>query len=685
MKENCVISVALPTPLRKLFDYLPPIDPINLDTLTPGLRVLVPFGRSQRMGVIVEIKNHSLYERSKLKHIQEILDTKPLLPASIQNLIRWASDYYQAALGEVFSVALPVWLRKGKAIPVASEKGSDEKEKKKATPEMPILLNKEQETAVQAICQSLGKFQTFLLEGITGSGKTEVYMQVIAKVLSEKKQALVLVPEIGLTPQMLERFSQRFQAPIAVLHSSISEKKRFLAWQSAQTGEAAIVIGTRSAVFTPLLSPGVFIIDEEHDSSFKQQDSFRYHARDLMILRGSMENCPVVLGTATPSLETLQNVHTQRYRQLRLSARAGNAKLPEVQMIDIRHKNLDEGLSSDLLQEMKKHLAEKGQVLLFLNRRGFAPVLMCYDCGYVANCKHCDARLTLHYHQKKLCCHHCEFTQAVFEKCPACESLNLNALGVGTERLEEALMRHFPDKNIVRIDKDTTRKKGALQNAVARVKTGEADILLGTQMIAKGHHFPNVTLVVILDIDHALFSSDFRSLEHLGQLLTQVSGRAGREERMGKCVLQSCHPQHPLLSNLLTKGYASFAEQLLLERRNAGLPPYSYQALMRCEAKTLAQAMQFLNFFKQRWVKKNAANEANKINAPSSMHGLTLLGPVSSPMERRAGRFHAQLLIQAPQRKVLQALLKWWIQEAESAPLGKAVRWSLDVDPIDMY
>ncbi len=679
--ERRVLKVALKAPFRRCFDYLPPIEqniitshsihstnPIPSPLILPGMRVRVPFGKSERIGMVVEIAEHSEFELDKLKNIHEILDPQPLFSESLLKLIHWASDYYHCPLGEVFERALPTWLRKGNIIEHPSKQYHDKVFEEKA---LKKILNQEQEHAVTAICKKFGQYQTFLLDGITGSGKTEVYLQVIEKTLEENKQALILVPEIGLAPQMLERFEARFNVPIALLHSSVSEKKRYIAWNMARTGEAPIVIGTRSAAFIPLYQPGIFIIDEEHDPSFKQQEGFRYHARDLIIMRASIEQVPVVLGTATPSLESLQNADLGRYKPLRLSQRAGDAKPPMVQILDIRHKKLDEGLSAQLIQEIKQTIDKNEQVLLFLNRRGFAPVLMCFDCGYVSPCQHCDARLTLHYQPKRLRCHHCDASLPVYTHCPQCQSTQLHPLGVGTERLEAALMQHFSNHSLVRIDKDTTRRKGTLEQAVEQVRSGQAHILFGTQMIAKGHHFPNVTLVAILDIDNALFSSDFRSTERLGQLLTQVAGRAGRASKLGTCLLQTCHPEHPLLKILLNQGYRAFAEHILSERKMANLPPFSYQALIRSDAKTNQEAFLFLQSLKK---------EILSLKHPS----IELFGPVTAPMEKRAGRFHAQLLLQSKERSAIKRIMKTVMETVENLNSGNKIRWSLDIDPQEM-
>lgn len=616
-----ILRVAIPVPLRQLFDYLPPIESLAVK-LVPGMRVLVPFGRRTTIGIIVETTDYTEHPIAKLKRIQACLDKEPLFPKTILSLIQWASRYYQGALGEVFEIALPKKLRqKPKETSCTPEKKHKKKSHQEAaislaSPVSPALaLNDAQEQAIDSITHHFGKFKTFLLDGVTGSGKTEVYIRVVEAALRAGKQALLLVPEIGLTPQLLSRFQERFSVPIATLNSSLTDKQRFLAFENAKTGFASIVIGTRLAAFVPLKNPGVFIIDEEHDASFKQQEGFRYHARDLLILRGSLEKCPVVLGSATASLETLHNTHTGRFHHLSLPYRAGNAIFPTLQILDVRYKKCTEGLSSELIVTMREHIANKGQVLLFLNRRGYAPVLMCFSCDWIATCKNCDAKMTLHQRSETLQCHHCELTIPLYKECPCCKTKNPKPVGMGTERLEATLQETFKTSTIVRIDRDTTRKKGELKQAIDLIQAGKADILIGTQMIAKGHHFPNVTLVGILDIDHALFSIDFRSSEKMGQLITQVAGRSGRAERPGHVILQTCHPEHPLLKQLLEKGYSEFANSLLTERKMTNLPPYSYHALIRAEAKFLQKALAFLNF-----VKKEAMRNAMPL--------LTISGPV---------------------------------------------------------
>ncbi len=535
-----------------------------------------------------------------------------------------------------------------------------------------LQLNPEQQTAIAAVIGELGKFAVFLLEGITGSGKTEVYMQVIRTVLERGQQVLVLVPEINLTPQLEERFRQRFSVAMTLSHSNLTDKQRHAAWLNMQQGMSAILLGTRSALFTPMKRPGLIILDEEHDASFKQQEGFRFSARDVAIMRGKLLNIPVLLGSATPSLESLHNAYQQRYRHLVLSQRAGSAVEPTLHLLDIRNKKLHHGLSEALINELRKVLASGEQVLIFLNRRGFAPTLICHACGWVARCRHCDANLVIHNYEKQLHCHHCGREQRLPPLCPACKTGGLMPLGLGTERVEGALRELFPDKILVRLDRDTTQRKGSLERYLVQINDGKADIILGTQMLAKGHHFPNVTLVAIVDVDSGLFSIDYHATERLAQMITQVSGRAGRAEKSGRVILQTRHPDHALLNTLIREGYRRFADTALAERQHALLPPFSYQALLRAQAGNANMPLAFL--------------QAVATLAKTHKSGqIQILGPVAAPMEKRAGLYRYQLLFQCDKRSELQKCLAELIANIDSIAHAKKIRWSLDVDPVDLY
>jgi primosomal protein N' (replication factor Y) len=532
-----------------------------------------------------------------------------------------------------------------------------------------LPLNSEQQQAVDTIKATEG-FHSFLLEGITGSGKTEVYLQLIEHYLQQGKQALVLVPEIGLTPQTLNRFQRRFRCPIITLHSAMTDNERLKAWEKARRGKAGIVIGTRSAVFTPLANPGIIIIDEEHDSSFKQQDGFRYSARDVAIKRAATEKTPIVLGSATPSLESLHNALTGRYQHLQLTQRATGATAPRFELLDIRHAPMDEGFSPELLRAIRGELNAGNQVLVFINRRGFSPVLICHDCGFVAQCHHCDARLTVHYQQRLLRCHHCESQQPLPSQCPECHGNHLDFQGIGTERSEQALQRLFPNTPVLRIDRDTTSRKYAMQEMIEQIHRGEPSILVGTQMLAKGHHFADVTLVAVLDADGGLFSADFRAPEKMGQLLIQVAGRAGREQKPGRVIIQTHQPDHPLMISLVNDSYQQFARQLLEERKSRHLPPFSHLALVKAEARSIELPEQFLRELRQ-------AIEANT--------DVQMIGPLPAPMARRAGHFRVQLLLQSGQRSSLHQAVTRLCSAGDANPLGKKVRWHIDIDPIEAF
>jgi len=678
-----VLRIAVPSPLRRSFDYQLPIDfPADkIAGLKPGIRVLVPFGTRQLVGILLEVVDTSDIPADKMKAALSVLDEQALYPQHLMELFIWAAHYYQHPIGDVFSTLLPALLRQGKPAAIKQRKArASDSPLPPSLKDSALQLNAEQLAASTQIIQSLNEYRCFLLDGITGSGKTEVYLQTIAEVIANRRQALVLVPEISLTPQTINRFGQRFDCPVAVLHSGLTPRERLNAWLQAANGEAGVVIGTRSALFTPMARPGILIIDEEHDSSFKQQEGFRYSARDLGIMRAKSENIPVVLGSATPSLESLHNASNGRYQHLQLSIRAGAASVPVYRLVDTNGMVMQDGFCEPVLELIKEHLQKSSQVLVFINRRGFSPTLQCMDCGWVAECKRCDARFTLHRLPPHLRCHHCETRMPVAGSCPQCQSKKLQALGVGTERSEALLTRLFPDTRIIRVDRDSTRRKHDLNDLLAEVHTGKSCILTGTQMLAKGHHFPGVTLVVVLDADGGLFSADFRGQEHMAQLLVQVAGRAGRAEAPGEVVIQTRHSTHETLQNLINHGYPQFAQTLLQERNAAGMPPFSHLALIRAEAGNNQNPERFLN--KARRLSAGLIQQY-RLNAGNGAQ-LSLLGPLPAPMEKRAGKFRAQLLLQAQHRSSLQLLLRKLCPELEAMKESRLVRWSIDVDPVDM-
>lgn len=543
--------------------------------------------------------------------------------------------------------------------PAASLYGEDE----------PLTLNSQQAAALASIRSGQGKFTAYLLEGITGSGKTEIYLQAIADMLEQDRQVLVLVPEISLTPQTVRRFARRFNREIAVFHSGLGDTERMTAWLRARDGRADIIIGTRSAIFTPLARPGLIIVDEEHDPSYKQQDGFRYSGRDLAIYRARQLNIPVVLGSATPSLESLNNAISGRYEYLQLTERAGDACHPTFRLLDLKGEALTDGFAEALLQIIRSHLEQQNQVLVFLNRRGFAPIQLCRACGWIATCERCDTSYTLHRQPAALICHHCDSSRPIPTQCPECQSAELAVMGMGTEKTEQTLQDCFPGFPVYRIDRDSTRSRERMQAVFDKVDSGAPCLLVGTQMLAKGHHFPNVTLVAVIDADAGLFSADFRGQEHMGQLLTQVAGRAGRGDKPGEVVIQTYNSTHPTLQSLVTAGYCPFARQLLDERRLGKLPPFTYMALVRAEAATRALPAQFLADIRQ--------------VAEASPSGATLLGPMPSPMEKRGGLFRLQLLVEADKRAAVQHCAATLIRAMEAHPDARKVRWSVDIDPVD--
>ena len=665
-RELAILRVAICFPLRHSFDYLPPQD-WNGEILKPGVRIKVPFGQRTTVGILLELGSKPRIDVTKLKHAIEILDNEPLLSEELIELNIWVSDYYHHPIGEVMLNNLPKLLREGKAA-----------ELQKTLIDVPpsakvpsIQLNKEQQEAVNSIDIN-NSFKVFLLDGITGSGKTEVYLRVIEKIINNGRQALVLVPEISLTPQTVARFQSRFSTHVAVLHSRLTDRKRLNAWLMAKQNLAPIIIGTRSAVFVPLSKLGMIILDEEHDLSFEQQSGLRYSARNVAIIRGKLENVSVILGSATPSLESLYNAQRKHYARLQLPERAGIAIYPSFHVIDMRSQKLAEGLAAKLVQEMKRHLQQGGQILLFLNRRGYSPTLLCHNCGFVVECSRCDVRMTLHQKPRYLHCHHCGATKPVYKICPKCGSDQLVPVGLGTERVEEAIKDIFPEASLLRIDRDTASRKGSMDKMLNDIRDNKCQILIGTQMLAKGHHFPNVTMVAILNVDSGLLSSDFRAQEHIAQLIIQVAGRAGRAEKPGEVYIQTHNPNHPLLLKLINYGYYDFAMENLAERRHANLPPFVYFALIRAEAKTKATALQFLEQLRDKTKKLVTAS-------------VKLLGPIPAPMQRKAGYYRAQLLMNSKNRSALHSLLDLLVQQAETLKLSRKVRWSLDVDPVDMF
>lgn len=756
-EQSCIVRVAVPTPIRKIFDYLLPKH-IDARGVRAGCRVVVPFGNSRYVALVLDVVGETQVCLTKLKPIECLLEDTPLLSKEVIRLLNWVSQYYHHPIGEVYKSALPVLFRK---IPSAGQKTvkiwrilptgrqsiqeicsnsakrqlsllklleqfpqglsrsaineyqsgawfsslkkleakgwvecieeSDDSNTlnanrlnkpraiksvasvcKAAGPE----LNHEQLRIVQHLIRDSHTYCVTLIDGITGSGKTEVYLSFIQHLLSQGLQVLVLVPEIGLTPQLLYRFEQRLAANIKTLHSGLNNTHRMKIWRQVVNGDVEVLIGTRSAVFTPMPRLGAIIIDEEHDVSFKQQDSIRYSAKDVAYVRAKNLNIPLVLGSATPSFESLHNAQHNKLTRMLLRQRAGKANTPQIHIIDIRGQNLQHGLSRNLINLMQQHLQKNNQVLLFQNRRGYAPVLICNKCGWISYCQRCDAKMTYHRQQNILRCHHCLSEQRIPQHCPDCQDSQLSYLGVGTERVEKVVKELFADVEIVRIDRDTTRRKNALEDLLNQVKDGVRQILIGTQMLAKGHHFPNVTLVAVLDIDQGLYSVDYRAQERLAQLLIQVAGRAGRADKKGQVILQTTHPDDPMLQSLLQQGYEAFARRALQDRQSLSLPPYAYQALIRCESSKLEHYQAFLQYCYTLLCQYKTRLAGERIE---------LYGPVPAPMERKAGKYRGQLLIQSMNRKSLHQSISALIRDVETNKQTTRVRWSIDIDPQELY
>ena len=728
------IEVALNCPLRQVFDYTLPAAPC---AIKPGTRVSVPFGkRTKVIGIVLNTKNSTTLDPQKVKPVEEILDQKPIIYGDIFALCTWASQYYQHPIGEVLATALPKLLRAGHSLEItgknyyqltkeakqlnlhllsrkpaqakaielllSQENSLFSKPELKAfnitsstlnnlvnagyirfnkkldlpsidsssTAQKKLSLNSEQQLAANTV--ALNFFQSYLLDGITGSGKTEVYFQIIDRVIENNRQCLVLIPEISLTPQTISRFQKRFHVPIAALHSGLSDKERLNAWLFAKNNYAKIIIGTRSAIFTPFENLGLIIVDEEHDSSFKQQEGFRYHARDLAILRAKNNNIPVVLGSATVSIESYHNSqNSNKYKLIHLTQRAGNAKPPTFKLIDLNEHRTENCLSQIAIKQIEKHLTKQEQVLIFINRRGYSPILFCQSCRWQARCPRCDCNLVWHKQRNQLACHHCGKQISTPPHCPECSSTSLAPLGQGTQRLAEYLETLFPLYPLIRIDRDSVKNKNQLEQQLAIIHQNKPCLLIGTQMLAKGHHFPNVTLVVILDIDQGLIHPDFRALEKTAQLIMQVAGRAGRAEKAGTVLLQTLQPQHYLFKTLITQHYQSFLALLSSERETCLLPPFGYLALFRAEAKNPSDAF---NAIKQ--IKDILEQQANQYT--------TVYDAIPASMQRKAGFFRVQLLTQSPARLALQKLLADCLPLLGKLPALKNIRWSVDVDPVDV-
>ena len=655
-----VVRVALDVPLARLFDYR--ADDARISDI--GLRVRVPFGSGSKIGIIVAVGSDSDQPAEKLKAVDAILRDMPTLPPAWLDLCRFAARYYQHPLGQVMHFALPPLLRRG-LLPKRQPK-SIEHQAISSVPE----LNAAQRAAIDTIVASTG-FETILLHGVTGSGKTEVYLQAIATVLDAGGQALMLVPEIALTPQLEARVAGRFaEARVVSMHSGVADSARAAGFLAGLEGRADIVLGTRLSVFMPLPRLRMIIVDEEHDASYKQQDGLRYSARDLAIMRAKQVGIAIVLGSATPSLETYHHAHSGRYRLLELTQRALADAMPTVRSVDTRRQKLQEGFSAELLAALDLRLQRGEQSLVFLNRRGYAPVLACPSCGWISQCRRCAANMVVHLADRRLRCHHCGLDNPIPGACPDCGNQDIHPFGRGTQRLELALQDRFPAARILRVDRDSASTPRKWQQLLASIHANEVDILIGTQMLAKGHDFPQLTLVGVVGADAALFAADFRAPERLFSQLMQVGGRSGRAQLPGEVLIQTEYPDHPLYRALAEHDYASFASRQLEERKAAAFPPFSHQALLRAEAPALEQALEFLS-------------AARALAASGADERITLYDPVPMRLARLKNLERGQLLVESADRPALQAFLAGWMAGLEGLRSPRDLRWHLDVDPLE--
>ncbi len=720
------VQVAVLAPVRRIFDYLPPPGGFARDPR--GCRVRMPFGRGERFGIVLDTAA-STQLAARLKPVRELLDDEALLDPGLVALARWAAAYYCHPIGDALAALLPVELRRGAALRSLREPAFDltdggraalagdprlgprQRALLAAADEKPLrlaearafefdvsrvlaglckrawlapieldvapaaalpaadflVLNEAQQHALEALLGARDRFAVHLLQGVTGSGKTEVYLHAARAMLDAGRQVLMLIPEIGLSEQLVQRFRQRFGAAVAVLHSELTERERSLVWARARSGAVGIVLGTRSAVWTPLPALGLVVVDEEHDAAFKQEEGFRYSARDVAVMRARDAEVPIVLGSATPSLESEYNVRLGKYRRLLLPQRAGGAAAPTMRGVDVRGMKLAGGLGDTLCAAIDERLARGEQTLLFLNRRGYAPVLMCHACGHIAQCSRCDAHLVLHQARERLICHHCGTEQRLdAPREPCCPAPERFTLGVGTEQLEATLRERFPRARVLRIDRDTMRRKGELERAYAAVRERRVDILVGTQMLAKGHDFPAVTLVGVVDADSRLFAADFRAGERFAQTLLQVAGRAGRAEAPGLVLVQTHHPAHPLLQLVLRHDYEAFAAAALAEREEAGLPPCVALAVVRAEALDPRAPLAFLRRLRA---------------ALPGVEDVEIAGPVPASMEKRAGKYRAVLMLSSQRRAALAQALNLLLAIGDELPARNRVRWHVDVDP----
>lgn len=722
---------AIALPLYRVFEYaLPDETPV-----VAGTRYRLPFSNGIRTGLLLGVSQNSEFDPARIKQVEQRIDQQPVLDPHMLLLAQWLADYYLQPLGEVVFQCLPGYLRAARLhvsqrvkcwrlatsdvalidnlrqrsprqfeiceAVLARQNGLTAFDLKKINPnwhavvkalenkkilrwdwmeakanlprvtELP-QLSSEQDQILGQIEPRLDFFAVHLLDGITGSGKTEIYLRLIQSRLDAGMQVIYLVPEIGLTNQLIERVERRFGSCFAISHSGLTELQRYRAWDRFRRAEVGIMLGTRSSLFSQCENLGLIVVDEEHDHSYRQEDGIRYHARDVAIKRAQMLDIPIVLGSATPSLESIKNCARDTYFRYRLDHRPTQFPPPRLELIDVRNSRFEFGCSQRSIERIERHLAASGQVLIYLNRRGYAPLVMCHECGWQALCRHCDARLTLHQSVHRLLCHHCGFSQTVPAGCPECGHDEVKHYGIGTEQLEQGLRQRFPQTPILRIDRDVIASREALISRLQQLQSGEPCILIGTQMIAKGHDYPAITLSIVLDADQALFSASYRASERLLQTLFQVAGRSGRGDRAGKAILQTRFPEHPLMQALLRRSYREIAADLLRERRQFGFPPYARVVIFRADAINLEDALQKLEQIRAR------------LTSTQDFDALNCVGPMPALMTRRVDRYRAQLCLISEDYRVLRSVLTQAMPALEELPSNARVAWSIDVDAYDL-
>jgi primosomal protein N' (replication factor Y) len=724
-------SFAIALPLYRVFEYR--ID--EAAPVIAGTRYRLPFGQGTRSGILLEVSDHSDFDAAKIKVVRERIDLEPVLGGHMLALAKWMSEYYLQPPGDVLFQCLPGYLRGARAYQPLRVKrwrllaadaeaisvlqrtsprqfeicqalkcepagltavglkrinpgwhpvvkalegkhliGWEWDDKPTPAVDAPVMpqLSAEQDAIVSAIEPRLQQFAVHLLDGITGSGKTEIFLRLIRSCLERGRQVIYLVPEIGLTNQLLERVRQRFGECFAISHSGLTEYQRFQAWDRFRRAEASIMLGTRSSLFSQCDDLGLIIIDEEHDHSYRQEDGVRYHARDVAIKRAQMLDIPIVLGSATPSLESIANCERSTFFRYRMDHRPTRFDPPSIQLIDVRNSRFDFGCAAQTFARIDAHLQDSGQVLVYLNRRGFAPIVMCHECNWQAQCRNCDARLTLHQSQQALLCHHCGYSEAVPEACPECGHGEIKHYGIGTEQLQQGLAQRYPDTPVLRVDRDVISSREALKSRLEQLQSGAPCILIGTQMIAKGHDYPAITLSVVLDADQALFSASYRASERLTQTLLQVCGRSGRGDRAGEAIVQTRFPEHPLMQALLRRSYRQIADELLQERRLLGFPPYARVVIFRSDAQELQQALSKLETIK------------TLLQQSPRFQQLSTIGPIPALMTRRIGRYRAQLSLLTTDHRLLRAVLASAMPAIQEIPSTPRASWNIDIDAYDL-